>query len=218
VAVASLMAARALLFDFNGTLSDDEPILFEIWRAIFEERGRPLAREEYFGSFAGLADPEIAALGLGLDGEDLAAVMDERVRRYRERVADGACVRPEMRAAIQAAAARVPVGVVSGAARADIELVLGAAGLDGVFGVVVSAEDVASGKPDPEGYLRAAAALGVARADAVVLEDSEAGVRAAKAAGMRCVALLGTVASERLADADEVVERVDEALVERLLG
>jgi beta-phosphoglucomutase len=212
------MPARALLFDFNGTLSDDEPILFEIWRAIFEERGRPLSREEYFGSFAGLADPEIAALGLGVSGDALMAVMDERVRRYRERVADGACVRPELRAAVHAAAARVPVGVVSGAARADIDLVLGAAGLAGMFEVVVSAEDVASGKPDPEGYLRAVAVLGVEPAGAVVLEDSEAGVRAAKAAGMRCVALLGTVAPERLAAADEVVERIDEALVERLLA
>ena len=210
--------ARALLFDFNGTLSDDEPILFEIWRAIFEERGRPLSREEYFGGFAGLADPEIASLGLGVAGEELAAVMGERVLRYRERVADGACVRPAMRAAVRTAAARVPVGIVSGAARADIELVLGASGLDSAFRVVVSAEDVANGKPDPQGYLLAAAALGVEPGEAVVLEDTEAGVRAAKAAGMRCVALLGTVAPERLSAADEVVERVDEALVERLLG
>jgi sugar-phosphatase len=107
---------------------------------------------------------------------------------------------------------------VSGAARADIELVLGAAGLAGLVATVVSAEDVSAGKPDPEGYLRAAAAVGVEAGEAVVVEDSEAGVQAAKAAGMRCVALLGTVAPARLAAADELVERIDPALVERLLG
>jgi beta-phosphoglucomutase len=212
------MPARALLLDFNGTLSDDEPILFEIWRELFGEHGRDLPREEYFGSFAGLADPEIAVLGLGVAGPELDAVMAERVRRYRARVADGGCVRPEVREAVEVAAARVPVAVVSGAARADIELVLGAAGLAGLVATVVSAEDVSAGKPDPEGYLRAAAAVGVEAGEAVVVEDSEAGVQAAKAAGMRCVALLGTVAPERLAAADELVERIDPALVERLLG
>ena len=145
--------------------------------------------------------------------------MAERVRRYRERVADGSTVGSEMRAAVRFAASRVPVAVVSGAARADIDLVLGASGLAGEVTAIVSAEDVRAGKPDPEGYLLALERLGggLDPADALVLEDSEAGVLAAKAAGMRCYALLGTVSAERLASADRIVERIDTPLLELAL-
>jgi beta-phosphoglucomutase len=210
----------AVAFDLNGTLSDDEPILSEIWQRIAAENGRPLSGEEYFERLAGLADPEIAARWLGVEGDALETVMAERARLYRERVADGSSVGPDVRAAVRFAAARVPVAVVSGAVRADIDLVLGAAGLDAAVSVVVAAEDVRAGKPDPEGYLRALERLGgdLVPSDVLVLEDSEPGVLAAKAAGMRCVAVLGTAAPARLAAADEVVERVDVPLLGRLLG
>jgi beta-phosphoglucomutase len=211
---------RALLFDFNGTLSDDEPVLCEIWQEIFAEHGRPLTREQYFGHLAGLSDPEIAEAWLGDDPALVETLMRERVRRYRERVGDGSTITPSAREAVAAAAARVPVGVVSGAARSDIELVLAAAGLADSFAVVVAAEDVANGKPDPEPYLLALARLDPALepSEAVALEDSEAGVAAAKAAGLGCVAVLGTADRSRLALADEIVERVDADLVRRLLA
>lgn len=212
------MTTRAFVFDFNGTLSDDEPILCEIWQALFAERGVALSSEEYFGAYAGLADFEIAERGLAVREEELETVLAERVRRYRARVADGSSVGAEMRAAVRFAASRVPVAVVSGAAREEIETVLVAAGLRDVIAVVVAAEDVRAGKPDPEGFLGAAAALGVEPGEIVVFEDSEPGVNGAKAAGMHCVALLGTAAPERLSGADELVERLDAELVERLLG
>ena len=208
---------RAVVFDFNGTLSDDEPVLCEIWQALFAERGVALSREDYFGTYAGLADFEIAERGLGVGGEELETVLAERVRRYRERVGDGSTVGDGMREAVRFAASRIPVAVVSGAAREEIETVLAAAGLAEAVAVVVAAEDVRAGKPDPEGYLGAAEALGVDPSALLVFEDSEYGVRAAKAAGARCIALRGTTAPERLAGADELVDRIDRTLVERLL-
>ena len=125
-----------------------------------------------------------------------------------------------MRKAVRYAAERVPVAVVSGAARAEIEPVLGAAGLDGLIAAVVPAEDVAEGKPEPDGYLRALELLDgdLETRDVLVFEDTEAGVASAKAAGMRCVAVLGTLAPERLAAADEIVRRIDVPLLQRLLS
>ncbi len=193
--MAGVGLIRAVVFDFNGTLSDDEPILCEVWREIAAEHGRPLSSEEYFGQLAGLSDPEIAERWLG---GDVDALMAERVRRYRERVADGSTVRPEMRDVVRFAAERTAVAVVSGASRVEIELVLGAAGLRDAVSTIVPAEDVRAGKPDPEGYLLALERLGVAPAEALVFEDSEAGVLAAKAAGARCIALLGTATPDRL--------------------
>jgi mannitol-1-/sugar-/sorbitol-6-phosphatase len=76
---------------------------------------------------------------------------------------------------------------------------------------------VTVGKPDPESYLLALRELGVAGAETLVFEDTEAGVASAKAAGASVVALLGTQAPERLAQADELVETIDVPLLQRLL-
>ena len=210
----------AVLFDFNGTLSEDEPILCELWQEIFAEHGRPLAREEYFDRLAGLSDPEIAEAWLGKGHPALAAAIEEHVRRYRERVADGSTVSPDLRAVVRAVAATRPVGVVSGAMRAEVAPVLAAAGLAEAVSVLVTADDVAHGKPDPESYLLALARLGWdgAPGDVLAFEDSEAGILAAKAAGLRCVALLGTLPRARLTAAAEIVERIDLRLLERLLA
>jgi beta-phosphoglucomutase len=214
------MTPRAVLFDFNGTLSDDEPLLCEILCALFAEEGRPLTAQQYFDELAGLSDPEIVRAWLGDDHPHAERVVAERVRRYREAVADGSTVPARVREAVRWAAARVPVGIVSGAAREEIEPVVRAAGLADVLRTIVSSDDVVAGKPDPEGYVRALELLGdgIRPPDVLVFEDTEAGVAAAKAAGTYCVAVLGTLAPSRLAAADEVVPSLDVPLLSRLLG
>lgn len=206
-----------MIFDFNGTLSNDEPILCQIFSELFAEHGRPLSAEEYFDELAGLSDPEIVRKWLGSERPD---VVEKRIARYRAAVSDGSTVSEAAREAVRYAAARVPVAVVSGAARPEIEPVLEAAGLADVLRTIVPAEDVANGKPHPDGYLRALELLdGDLRAnDVTVIEDTEAGVAAAKAAGMRCVALLGTLKPERLAAADELADALDVDLIRRLLA
>ena len=211
---------RAVLFDFNGTLSHDEPILCEIFVELFAEHGKPLSAQEYFDELAGFSDPEIVRLWLGRDHPDVDEVIEERVRRYRAAVADGSSVPPHVRGAVRYAAARVPAAIVSGAARAEIEPVVQVAGLGGVLATIVSSDDVAEGKPHPEGYLRALELLdgGIEAPDVLVFEDTEAGVAAAKAAGMRCFAVLGTLAPARLSAADEIVPAIDVPLMERIFG
>ncbi len=205
------MPPDAIVFDFNGTLSDDEPILCRIFAELFAEQGRPLSEREYYDELAGLSDPEIVRRWLGRDAPDVVA---QRIERYRAAVADGSTVSEETRAAVRYAAERVPVAVVSGAARPEIEPVLAAAGLPGLL--VVPAEDVTNGKPAPDGYRRALELLDVERA--VAVEDTEAGVAAAKAAGLHVVALTRTLPPERLRDADELADRLDVELIRRLLA
>ena len=204
-----------MLFDFNGTLSDDEHIQCEIYREIFAEAGQPLAVTEYFEQLAGLSDPEIVRTWLGEDRPELVA---KRVRRYQLRAGDGSTVKPSTREAVRYAAQRAELAVVSGAARAEIESVLGAAELTPFVSLVVAAEDVAAGKPDPAGYIRALELLNCGPDEALAFEDSEAGVAAAKAAGLYCIALEGTAEIERLGAADEVVATLDVGLMQRLLG
>ena len=213
------MPVRAVIFDFNGTLSHDEPILCEIYSDLFAEYGRPLSAQEYFDELAGLSDPEIVRTWLGRDHPSVDEVIRQRIARYRERVADGSSVPGQVREAVRYAAARVHVGVVSGAARAEIVPVIQAAGLAAWVGPIVAAEDVAQGKPHPAGYLRALTLLdgGVDASEVFVFEDTEAGIASAKAAGIRCIAVLGTLAPERLAAADEIVPAIDVELMQRLL-
>jgi beta-phosphoglucomutase-like phosphatase (HAD superfamily) len=216
------MPSRAVIFDFNGTLSDDEPIMYSVFAGIFAEHGRPLTERDYFDRLAGLSDTAIVRAWLG-ERDDVDDVVGERVRRYRQAVADGRSVGAEVRRAVRYAASRVPVGLVSGAAREEIEPVIAAAGLADSFSAMVCSDHVENGKPHPEGYRTALGLLAgdgpqVDPADVTAFEDTEAGVRSAKAAGLRCVAVLGTLPAERLAAADEIVDGIDERLMRRIVG
>ncbi len=211
---------RAIAFDFNGTLSRDEPILYAVYRDMFSEHGRPLSESDYFGTLAGHSEDVIISRWLGAEDESLAALVEERIDRYLALAGGGRTVSSAAREAVAYAADRVPVAVVSGAFRREIEPVLAGAGIDDRISVLVAADDVERGKPDPEGYLRAISVLdGDLRPDEVVaFEDTEAGVASAKAAGLYCVAVLGTHSPERLQAADELVEGVETDVVRHFLG
>ena len=164
---------RAVVFDFNGTISDDEPLLAELCAVIFAEIGIEVSRELYFGEYAGYSDPEIVERVLDRHGRYDPALAEQLLARrtalYLERAASGETVHAAAAACVREIAARVPVAVASGAAGAEVEAVLVGSGLRGLFDVIVAAEDVERGKPDPLAYATALGRLGVpARRDAGV--------------------------------------------------
>ncbi|HZP72021.1 MAG TPA: HAD family phosphatase [Gaiellaceae bacterium] len=205
---------RAVVFDFNGTVSDDEPLLARIYQEMFAARGRPMTTDEYYEHLAGHTEEEMFIRWLGHCEQ---ALIDERIRRYNVLAASGSTVDEESRTAIRLAAAQLPVALVSAASRIEIDPVLAAAGVADAFTVIVSQDDVTRGKPDPESYLLAASRLGLAADELLVFEDTDVGVSAAKAAGSYVVGLTRTLGAARMAEADEVVERIDVATIERLL-
>jgi beta-phosphoglucomutase len=209
------MPVRAVVFDFNGTLSDDEPILLRIYQELFAEHGRPLSEREYYDSLAGHSEEEIIGRWLGRVTDELVA---ERIERYRILVANGDTVYPEVRDAVRYAAELVPVAVVSGASNAEIEPVLEAAGLRPHLRGIIASDHVVHGKPHPEGYLLAADLLAVSPDSLLAFEDTEAGVASARAAGARVVGITRTLGSARLAAAHELAERIDLPLLQRLLA
>lgn len=218
VSSPDLAPPRAVLFDFNGTLSDDEPLLARIFVRIFGEVGIEVDEALYLDVLAGYSDPEIIERVLRdrdrYSTELHARLLERRSGLYLEAVAEHPPVRPAAAEFARRVAARVPVAVVSGAARVEIEAVLAAAGLLELFEVIVSAEDVAAGKPDPEGFLRGlellnAGGAGIPPAAVLVFEDSLQGLAAARAAGMRCVVVVGTVDADRAVAADAVVSKLD---------
>src|SRR3954451_14994969 len=119
------MATRAIVFDFNGTLSDDEPLLYAVYAELFAERGRPLSEQEYLDELAGQTEDEIIRRWLGRVDHEL---IRERIDRYVAHASDGSTIDESARAAVRLAAEHVPVGIVSAAARREVGAVLGASG------------------------------------------------------------------------------------------
>ncbi len=208
-----------MLFDFNGTISDDEPILARIFARMFSEIGIDVTEQLYLAEFAGYSDPEIVERMLTRfeveeDGVD-QRLIERRAELYLEEIAVQSPVRPEAAQFVREVASRVPVAIASGAAGDEIAAVLAASDLRELFDVIVAAEDVARGKPDPEGYLRALELVNtglrepVAAADVLVFEDSIMGLESAHAAGMRCVVVEGTMAAEHLGQADAVMSALN---------
>ncbi len=125
---------------------------------------------------------------------------------------------------VRALAAEVPVAICSGAVREEVELVLELAGLRDSICAVVCIDDVDQGKPDPSGYLLALARVNEDRGlhesiiarDVLAIEDSPAGVQAARAAGLRCAAVAGDERAESAADF--VIDRLDAASATELLS
>jgi beta-phosphoglucomutase len=212
--------ARALILDFNGTVSHDEHIVLELFQELFAEQGRPLDATTYEQDLAGMSDPEIAWAWLGRDHPGAAHVIAERDRRYRARTADGSTIPPQVRAAVRLAAEHVPVAICSGAARSEIEATLAAAGIAGSIDLVVAAEDVPRGKPAPDGYAAAHRLLvpGIPAGEVLAFEDTEVGVASALGAGLRCIAVLGTMGAHRLVAAERTVPELDSRIVREVLG
>ncbi|MGD9695916.1 MAG: HAD family hydrolase [Thermoleophilia bacterium] len=181
---------RAVVFDMDGVMISSEEIWDEVREELVRERGGAW-RHEAHATMMGMSTPEWTGymhgeLGLPMDPDEIAAEVTRRLAaRYRERLPLLAGV-PE---AVRALAARWPLGVASSSPQELIELVLDLAGLRRLFAVVVSSERVARGKPAPDVYLAALDRLGVPPAEAAAVEDSSGGLRAARAAGMRVVAI-----------------------------
>lgn len=203
---------KAVIFDFNGTLSDDEGILCRIYVELFDEAlGWRISEEEYLEHFAGRSDREIVAEAVAATASGGAGMVEALLRQRRERysrsVTTTSPVTPGAGELVRwLRSTGVPLGIVTGAQRADVRLVLDGSGLSGAFGALVTEEDVRRGKPDPEGFLLGASRLGVTPSAVLVFEDSLFGVRAARSAGMTCIAVQGTGSLEVLrAEADALV-------------
>jgi HAD superfamily hydrolase (TIGR01509 family) len=186
---------RAILFDFNGVIVNDEPQHCEALMTTLSECGIPLTRDEYYRDYLGFDDHECFRFsferrGLRADAGTVEAAIRRKAELYRRAIHDSLELVPGSAEFVRRASHEgYRMGVVSGALREEIELVLGLAGLRELFGVVVASEDVESCKPDPGGYRKAVDTLSLPVEHCVVIEDSLPGLAAARAAGLRCVML-----------------------------
>ncbi len=200
-------AVRAVIFDVDGTLIDSEENYYLADQRLLADFGIPFTREDkrpYIGG--GNLDMMVdlkRRFGLSPSASELA---ERKNGYYLELAREATRVFPEMRRLLEALRAKgFPVAVASGSSPQVLQRVLGAVGLDRELSVVVSAEEVARGKPAPDVFEEAARRLSVAAHECAVLEDTEPGVEAAKRACMACIAvpyLQGEPLGRRFAMAD----------------
>lgn len=214
-------ADPAVIFDFNGTLSDDEPILFQIFGELFDEHlNWALSQDDYDRHLLGHSDREIVEKAIEITGArvDVDPLLELRKQRYRDLVAQRNPITSDTASLVQILARHgVPMAIVTGAQRDDVHAVLASSPVGEVIEIVVAEEDVRRGKPDPEGFLSGAALLGHSPSQVLVFEDSVPGVRGALAAGMRCVAVSTAPSEALLSVAPAVVPALSADLVSHVL-
>jgi HAD superfamily hydrolase (TIGR01509 family) len=182
---------RAIVFDLDGVLVDSGACHRASWTALLEELGVPVPAEfwrQTIGRPAGEAVGRL--LGRALSGPEARELSRRKHAHYVRLSGAGLPAVPGALAFVDAVSqAGVPRAVATSARRADATRLLGDLGLLGRFPVIVAAEDVAHGKPDPEVYLRAAHGLETPPAECLVFEDSPVGIEAARGAGMRVIGI-----------------------------
>lgn len=210
----------ALIFDMDGVLTDTESLWDDVRRGLAADAGLPWP-DDATAAMMGMSTPEWSAYlvdTVGLPGPPTRVaeqVIDAMAARYHERL-------PTMPGAVEAVrrvAALLPMGLASSSPRRLIDTVLAELGVADLFAATVSTEEVARGKPSPDGYVRVCELMDADPARSVAVEDSSNGLRAAHAAGMTVIAVPHPghpPADDALALAEAVLDSLDQLTGDRL--
>ena len=218
---------RAVIFDFNGIIVDDEPIHFELFQRVFAEEGIDLSKEAYYARYLGFDDRGAFSFGFDehkrpLSHEKLTELIDRKAVYYQDAIRNHVAIFPGAKELVADLANNLPLAVASGALRHEIVTILTTAGLIRYFKAIVSAEDVEQGKPEPDIFLKALATLNgqngtaIQASECVVIEDSKEGIKGARRAGMKCLAVTNSHPAELLREANSIVNSLEEIGLARL--
>lgn len=216
---------RAILFDFNGVLVDDEPIHLELVQKVLADEGIEMTSEDYYTKYLGLDDRACFRAVLAEHGD---AESPDRVFRlvarksayYQMRIRkDGFPIFPGAVELIgEAAEEGLMLGVVSGALRDEVEGALVQMDVRDLFKCVVTADDVDAGKPDPQGYRLGLTLLNsepplpsrlLHPHEVLAVEDSPTGLQAARLSGLPTLAVAQTYEAARLSQGDHIVDSLE---------
>ena len=213
---------RAVIFDFNGVLVDDEPIHLEMFQRVLKDEGLFLKAEDYYAHYLGFDDRDCFKAfyknhGHILREEALGELVRRKGQYYSDSIEERIIVFPGVKKLVPELGQRLPIGIASGALRSEIDLILAIIGLKDCFQAIVSTEDVAEGKPDPEIYIKALELLNrsakggtIQSSECLAIEDSREGIHAAQRAQMPCLAVANSHPAAELSEAQAIVESLEE--------
>lgn len=212
----------AVVFDFDGVIVNTEPLHFEAFRRVLLPLGLAFTWEEYTSYYLGFDDRDafreaFKKGGRTLDDGYLQQLMKDKAKSFRGLVEErGVEAYPGVIPLIWSLSGKVPIALCSGALEGDIEPILCKLDLDGIFDVMVTADQVEASKPSPISYLLVAERLmaafpnqDISPGRCVAIEDTPAGIDAAKAAGLAVLAVSNSYGAEKLTAAARVVTSLE---------
>jgi beta-phosphoglucomutase len=219
---------KVVIFDFDGVIADSEPSHFAATNKVLEQFGVQLDKDQYYTSYLGYTDTEMFEairdkFELNIDAPQIEMLIDqkgiffEQIIKHAEHLIEGI---PQFIKMLNTGGMKI--GIYSGASRDDIDLMLEDSGFADCFDVIVCADDVEKGKPDPEGYLKALELINkkykseIKPAQCIVIEDSQWGIVAAKKAGMKIIGITNSYPANELEDADLIIDSVSDLKISDL--
>jgi beta-phosphoglucomutase family hydrolase len=213
---AILEEIKAVIWDMDGVIAYTSPFHFQAWQEAFGEEGIIFTEQEFKRNFGRKSNDIIRdKLGEETPEDRVKLITEKKERKFRAKVADKIEPLPGVEKSLRAFKEKgLKQALASSAPQQNIQLVLGKLKLTDFFDRIVSGEEVDRGKPDPAVFLAAAQELGVSPDSCLVIEDAVAGIEAAKAAGMKCLAVTTTNPKENLKEADLVIDSLEEISIE----
>jgi len=202
---------RTILWDMDGVISDSYSFHFAAWQETFAKRGIKFTKEDFTQLFGTRNDLIVrSVIGRKFPKRDVKIIVQEKEETFRRKAMGKIKPFPGVVRLLNALKkGNFKLGLVSSAPKENIGLVLSELNFAGIFNCIVSGQEVSESKPSPQIYLLAAKKLEVPPNDCVVIEDSPSGVKAAKTAGMRCLAITNTHPRQKLAEADRVADSLE---------
>jgi beta-phosphoglucomutase len=208
---------NAVIFDFDGIIVDTEPLHYRAFQEILEPMGLGYSWQEYLERYMGFDDRDafreaFQVAGRPLSDNELKECIEEKAQAFLRIVSGGVPPYPGVVELIRAISGNLPLALCSGALRSDIDPILAQLGLTAAFDVLVTADEVAASKPDPESYRLALHRLqglfpgAIAAAASLAVEDTPAGIASATGAGLKVLAVTNSYPAERLTAACRVVD------------
>jgi HAD superfamily hydrolase (TIGR01509 family) len=197
---------KAILWDMDGVIADSYSFHFAAWQETFAKRGIEFSKEDFTRLFGTRNDFIVGSImGRKLPEGDVKIVVQEKEESFRRKAAGNIKPFPGVVGLLNAIKkGNFKQGLVSSASKENIALLLSELDLEGIFNCIVFGQEVPESKPSPQIYLLAARKLGIKPGDCMVIEDSPLGVKAAKTAGMKCLAIANTHPRQKLEEADKV--------------
>ena len=203
---------KIILWDMDGVISDSYSFHLAAWQEIFARRNVEFTKEDFAGLFGSRNDFIIrTVMGRQLPGRNVKSLVQEKEEAFRRKATGRIKAFPGAVALVNALKnGNFRLGLASSASMENIDLALSELDLARTFECIVSGQDVSESKPSPQIYLLAAERLRTTPSDCVVIEDSPLGVKAAKSAGMKCLAVTNTRHRHDLQEADTVVDSLED--------
>ena len=220
---------RAVIFDFDGVITDSEILHLRAFNQALAQHGTEITKEDYYKDYLGLTDLDLFNLLvdkslLKADAREIANLAEQKMQIFEKLAkAEGSIIEGVQDFLQMLKQNNIPMAICSGALLAEIELILEEARLRSFFEVIVSAEQVKKGKPNPEGLLLTLQKLNrsvipakagiqnpILAKQCIMIEDSHWGLEAAKAAGMHTIAITNSYDADQLAMAEKVIAQLSE--------